>query len=129
MLNLSDNVKQIDFVLAEAPKLATENLIKNIFLGLASAVIRSLRREEEIHQLLLKDLDGVQVSDKTVTVDLYKVPSVKKVLDAELLGVKIMDIIRVDNVEIQEGELLVLGGLRVSEKYAPKQNKNDPLAP
>lgn len=115
-INLSRDLKEIRFTLAEAPRVELENVFKNIFLKLAMSIVRSLHGEGKISEILLKDLEGVTVTGNEVAVDLKKVSALQQVIEAEILGIVILDFIRVDKVESREHELVIFGGLKKVEK-------------
>ncbi|MCL6638900.1 MAG: hypothetical protein K6T80_04355 [Firmicutes bacterium] len=108
--------KEVRFLLAKPPEVAFHNHLQNVLLRLAMSIIRSLHGEGRINEILLGDLDGVTISGNEVTVDLQKVRAARQVVEAQILGVKILDLIRVDRVEMKEGGLILHGGLKIPGK-------------
>ena len=113
---MSAQAKEVRFTLDEAPKFELEGAVKNILAKVSTSLIRSLHCEDILHDHILKDVEGVSISGNVVTVDLLKIPALKPVIKAEILGVNILDFIRVDKVDIAQGELLILGGLKLPDK-------------
>lgn len=110
------DLKEIRFILSEAPRVELENAYKNIFIKMATSIIRSLHGEGSISKILFKDLEGVTVTGNEVAVDLKKVSALQQVVEAEIFGIYILEFIRVDKVETREGELVIHGGLKKAEK-------------
>lgn len=111
--NLSEEIKEVCFVLDSTPSVKMEKPLKKIFFGLADSLMRSLHGEGKLFKGFLKDFDGVSMSGNEITVDLRKVPSLKEVVESEVFGVNILDFVRIDKVELLNGEMLLHGGLKV----------------
>ncbi|WP_066635562.1 hypothetical protein [Desulfolucanica intricata] len=103
--NIEINIKEslLVFHFHEMPQFKTNNVLENLFVNFGSMVTNLKSGEEFIIKYLIGNKQGIVFKEKSMTVDIKKIPYACEIYNKDIFGLKFTDVVEIRDVQIKEG--------------------------